>query len=49
MAIAAYLVDTSALARLKDDDVAEVIRPLVKRGLTAFLWGDRVGDSPQQP
>src|SRR6266508_3617714 len=35
MAIAAYLVDTSALARLKDDDVAEVTRPLVKRGLTA--------------
>ncbi|MGH3461513.1 MAG: PIN domain nuclease [Kribbellaceae bacterium] len=35
MAVARYLVDTSAVARLKADPVAGVIRPLVKKGLAA--------------
>jgi predicted nucleic acid-binding protein len=35
MALARYLVDTSALARLKADPVAVALRPLVRRGLTA--------------
>ncbi len=34
MTVARYLVDKSALARLKTDPVAEVLRPLVVRGLT---------------
>jgi predicted nucleic acid-binding protein len=35
MAVARYLVDTSAVARIKVDAVADVLRPLVKSGLTA--------------
>lgn len=35
MAVAAYLVDKSALARLAFDPVAEVLRPLVSAGRTA--------------
>ncbi len=35
MALARYLVDTSAIARLKVDPVAATLRPLVRRGLTA--------------
>lgn len=35
MAIARYAVDTSALARMKDDIVAERLEPLLERGLVA--------------
>lgn len=34
MTLARYLVDTSALARLRVDSVGDVLRPLVQRGLT---------------
>jgi predicted nucleic acid-binding protein len=34
MTLARYLVDTSALARLKADPVSSVLQPLVVRGLT---------------
>ena len=36
MTLARYLVDTSALARSKDDPVAEALRPLIQRGLTGL-------------
>lgn len=34
MTLARYLVDTSALARSKTEPIAEVLRPLIRRGLT---------------